>query len=276
MDAGLRAVVSRALGFIGDERAVETLCLCSQASHNPGDMWEIAMALGRIRGDKAVDCLVELIKTGEYDTEAVESSDFQYEIRWEAARYAILAAGQKDLEKIKAAIQGNTDKNVKNRMKAWDEGIKLLEECGDDKACYNKTLQNASADWFAREKAAFELARLAPGDDATALEIAKAFKVRNPDARVTMAVLPVQMLGEKKCQACVVAYENILKAEKGSMDPKNQLAVLKARHAMAKLRERATPQPVAAPAEEAPDEAKADAKADAKAEPPAEEKKAEG
>jgi hypothetical protein len=228
------------------------------------------MALGRIRGDKAVDCLVELIKTGEYDTEAVESSDFQYEIRWEAARYAILAAGLKDLDKIKAAVAGNTDKNVKNRMKAWDEGIKLLEECKDDEACYNKTLQNAAADWFAREKAAFELARLAPGDEPTAIEIAKAFKVRNPDARVTMAVLPVQMLGEKKCGPCVVAYENILKAEKGSMDPKNQLAVLKARHAMAKLRPRATPQPTA-PAEPEPD-----AKADAKAEPPADEKKAEG
>jgi HEAT repeat protein len=268
MDAGLRAVVARALGFIGDERAVEHLCLCSKASHNPGDMWEIAGALGRIGGDAAVDCLVELIKTGEYDTEAVDSSDFQYEIRWEAARYAILAAGNKDLEKIKAAIATNTDKNVKNRMKAWDKGIEVLEECKDDKACYNKTLQNASADWFAREKAAFEIARLAPGDEAAALEVAKAFKVRNPDARVSMAVLPVQMLGDKKCQPCVVAYDNILKAEKGSMDPKNQLAVLKARHAMAKLRVRGTPAPSAAPKE--------DAKADAKAEPPAEEKEAEG
>jgi len=271
LDAGLRAVVARALGFIGDERAVDSLCSCSKSSHNPGDMWEIAMALGRIRGDKAVDCLVELIKSGEYDTEAVESSDFQYEIRWEAARYAVLAAGVKDLDKIKAAIAGNTDKNVKNRMKAWDKGIELLEECKDDKACYEKTLQNASADWFAREKAAFEIARLAPGDEAAALEVAKAFKVRNPDARVTMAVLPVQMLGDKKCQPCVEAYDNILKAEKGSMDPKNQLAVLKARHAMAKLRVRSTPAPAAEAAPE--DDAKADATAE---EPPADEKKAEG
>jgi hypothetical protein len=49
--------------------------------------------------------------------------------------------------------------------------------------------QDQNADWFAREKAAFELARLAPGDKGAALELAKAFKVRNPDARVSMALL---------------------------------------------------------------------------------------
>lgn len=263
-DAGLRAVVARSLGFIGDESAVDALCSCSMASHNPGDMWEIAGALGRIGGSKAVDCLVEVMKNGEYDPEAVDSSDFRYEIRWEAGRSAVLAASPDDLGKIKAAISAQTDAKVKEHMANWEAGIKIVEECKADKACYLKTVQDANADWFAREKAAVELAKLSKGDVETAVEISKAFKVRNPDARVTMAVLPVQMLEGKKCQACVDAFEGILKAEKGSMDPKNQLAVIKARHAIAKLRDLGPTTGGAAPAPAAP-APDAKAGADAKA-----------
>ncbi len=260
--AGLRAFVAQALGFIGDERAVEPLCSCMHATHNPGDMWPIVQSVGLMGGDKAVDCLVDMLERGEYDPEYLTNSDFRYEVRWEGARFAILAASAENLPKVEKALADQTDPKVKEEIKKWQPGIDVVKACKADKACYLKTLKDSSADWFAREKAAVELARLAKGDKAVAVEISKAFKVRSPDARVTMALLPAWMLDGQSCAECVEAFDKIIKAEKGSMDATMQLAVLTARNTMAKLRPKAGAE-AAAPA------AKGDAKAaapDAKAE----------
>src|SRR5688572_465772 len=70
-EGDIRAVVASALGFIGDPSAAEKLCTCAKNSKNPGDMFPIAEALGRMGGPKAVDCLVDVIKTAEYDPELV-------------------------------------------------------------------------------------------------------------------------------------------------------------------------------------------------------------
>ena len=51
----------------------------------------------------------------------------------------------------------NKDANVTKNLAQWDAGITLVETCKEDAACYEKTLQDVNADWFAREKAAFEV-----------------------------------------------------------------------------------------------------------------------
>ncbi len=234
--AGLRAVIANALGFIGDEKAAESLCSCSMTTKNPGDMFPIMEALGRIGGEKAVSCLNEVIKAGEYDTEVV-MSDFKYEPRWDAARFAVLAAKPEQIASIKEAMASNKDAKITKELAKWDVGITLVESCTADAACYEKTLQDVNADWFAREKAAYEVARLKKGDVKAAESIAKAFKVRNPDARITMAWLPMHMLERgTPCGACVDAIQGVLDAEKGSMDAKYQASVLRARETMGALR----------------------------------------
>ena len=239
-DASLRAFVANTLGLIGDPKGVDPLCKCINATHNPGDMFPITEALGRIGGEAAFKCLADVTKTGEYDPEALENSDFRYQIRWEAARFAILTAGPDQLPALKDALAGAASggvKKVPEELVKWDAGVKLLESCKADKACYLKTLQDQNADWFAREKAAYEVARLSPGDKGVALELAKAFKVRNPDARVSMALLVPRVLGDAKCPECAVALDDVMKGEKGSMDATMQLPVLTARTAIARIGE---------------------------------------
>ncbi|HET6584580.1 MAG TPA: HEAT repeat domain-containing protein [Nannocystaceae bacterium] len=248
--AGLRAVVANALGFIGDEKGIEPLCTCSTASKNPADMFPINEALGRIGGPKAVDCLVNVIKTGEYTKDAIAKADLKYESRWESGRFAILAAGPDDVGKIKEAFAAQTDAAVKTELAKWGEGIKVLESCKTDKDCYLTTLRDSNADWFAREKAAYEVARLGDGDPKLALEIAKAYKVRNPDARVTMAWLPAKMMHGKPCPECAAALQSVLDAEELSTDASYQAPVLMARDSIAKLghEDDAEKTPAAAPA----------------------------
>ncbi len=235
-DANLRAVIANALGYIGDEKASESLCSCTMATSNPGDMFPIMEALGRIGGPTAVNCLSEVIKAGEYDTEIIRK-EFKFQPRWEAGRFAVLAASPETLGTVKAAMATNKDATVTKEMAKWDAGIKLVETCKADAACYQTTLDDVNADWFAREKAAFELAHLKKGDVATAEAISKAFKVRNPDARISMAWLPMHMLERgTSCPKCVEAIQGVLDSEKGSMDAKYQASVLRARETMAALR----------------------------------------
>lgn len=236
----VRAVIANALGLIGDKRAVAALCPCAKSSKNPGDMFPIAEALGRIGGPEATACLVDVVKTAEYDQEAVQNSDFVHQIRWEAGRFAVHAAGADEMASVKAAIEAaSSEANVAKEMEPWKAGVTVVEECKKDKACYLGKLKDTSSDWIVREKAAIELVRMAPGDLAVAEEISKAYKVRNPDARVTMVWSAATIMddGATKCPACVKAIEGILKAEKDSrIDKSYQLSVLMARYTLAKLR----------------------------------------
>jgi HEAT repeat protein len=234
--AELRAVVANAMGLIGDQRAVDVLCQCSLTSKNPGDMFEILNALGRIGGPKAVECLNTAMTKAEYTGDAALKEN-RLEARWESGRFAILAAGPDDIAKVEEAIAAGsaTDAKVKSEMEAWKPGIEIAKKCKADKDCYVATLRDTNADWFAREKAAFEVAKLGEGDPAMALEIAKAYKVRNPDGRVSMAWLPGKMLRDKKCNECAAALEAVHEAEKLSTDRLYQAAVLLARDTIAKL-----------------------------------------
>lgn len=239
-EGDIRAVVASALGFIGDPKAAEKLCVCAKKSKNPGDMFPIAEALGRMGGPKAVECLVDIVKTAEYDPELVTNSDFKYEIRWEGARFAVMAATIDEMPQVKEAIAAAAaaDPKTAEHVKTWEPGIAVVEECKKEKDCYLAKVKDSNADWFAREKAAVELARLAPGDKAAAFEIAKAYKVRDPSARVTMAWLPAKMMAGAKCQDCADEYERIMDSEKDSrLDATYQLSVLTARYTIPKLRE---------------------------------------
>lgn len=239
-DASLRAFVGNTLGLIGDPKGVAPLCKCVNATHNPGDMFPITEAMGRIGGEEAFKCLIDVTKNGEYDPEALDDSAFRYQIRWEAARFAILTAGPDNIPALQEALKAaaaNGDKKIVAEMPKWEPGLKVLETCKADVACYKKTLDDQNADWFAREKAAYEVARLSPGDKAAALEIAKAFKVRNPDARVSMALLVPRVLKGEKCPECAAALDDVMKGEKGTMDGTLQLSVLTARSSIARIAE---------------------------------------
>jgi len=244
--AELRAVVANALGLIGDPRAVDVLCQCSLTSKNPGDMFEILNALGRIGGTKAVECLNVAITTAEYTADAA-LKDRKFEARWESGRFAVLGAGPDDIAKVEEAIAaaGAADAKVKTELEAWKPGIEITKKCKADKDCYLAMLRDTNADWFAREKSAFEVAKLGVGDPAMALEIAKAYKVRNKDARVSMAWLPAKMLGDKKCPECAAALESVHEAEKLSTDRLYQAAVLLARDSIAKLSDEGAAEPAA-------------------------------
>ena len=257
MDAakvGLRAVVARSLGEIGDPAATAALCGCRNATHNAGDLWEITMALGRIGGKEAFECLTDIVANNEYNPADLVNSDFRYEIRWEGARWMILAAEHSDAAKIREVIDGQTDAKVKENIGKWDVGIKVLEECKDDKACYQNKLTDPGADWFAREVAAVQYAKRSSGDAAAALDIAKAFKVRDPGARVTMALLTAKVMDGKPCQECADELNRVMDSEQGSAKAEMQAAWLTARQSIAKLTRggggaAAAPAPAEKPAE---------------------------
>ena len=123
------------------------------------------------------------------------------------------------------------------RTPVADPGIEVLEKCKADKACYLKAVSDTNGNWFAREKAAFELAKLAAGDAAVAEAIAQAYKVREVVARVSMALLTGRVMRGKKCQKCADILNDIMKGEKGSTDVSYQKAVFTARETIAKLSE---------------------------------------
>jgi HEAT repeat protein len=236
-DVSLRNFIARSLGEIGDASAVAPLCACRDATHNPGDLREIAAALGRIGGDEAVSCLKVIAETGYYTDDAVQP-EFVHEIRWEAAHHLLMASRPADLPKVKQTIASQKDANIVKHLKALDPAIKATETCKDDKACYLKLVSDVGADPIAREKAAFELSRAAIGDIEVATALARAFKVRSPEVRVTMAQLVPRVVGDKACPACIEALEAVMKSEQGNASPEMQLPWLTARLAIAKLSRR--------------------------------------
>ena len=228
-----RAVIANALGLIGDLRAAAPLCKCAKVSGNPGDMFPIA-------GADAVACLADLIRTGEYDETAVMSADFVHQIRWEAARFGLLAADASQVKTIEAAVaDAAKEKLVAEKLAEWKPGFDAAAECNDDLTCWKAKLGDASQPWIVREKAAFMVARVSLGDVDVALELAEAFSVRDPDARASMAWLTAAILGHgaKRCPACAAELQGTMDQEKVGLPATYQLSVLTARYTVAKLRE---------------------------------------
>ncbi len=233
-----RAVVANALGLIGDPRAVSSLCRCATASRNPTDMFPIAEALARIGGTEATACLVRVIEHGVYDADNVASTDFVHEIRWEAARFAVLAAPVAELDRVHEAVsRARQDPVVSRHMGDGTAGLELRRQCGADLTCLLETLDDPKAAAFDREIAAVTAARIAPGRRDVAERIAAAYDVPDPDARVTMAWLAAQTLGGVRCPACAQRLEDHLEQATATRLPSEyMLSVLMARYAVARLR----------------------------------------
>ena len=233
---GVRAAAARALGEIGDPRAVDALCSCRDATHEPADLWEIATALGRIGGDAAVACLDGIVRDGFYSREAVERK-FEHEIRWEGVRLLILAGSASDVARIRATI-GASSAAVQAEIEAhgYARGLSVLERCASDSDCYAEVLADPARSGFEREVAGFQLARAArPGDVEVAAALARAFAVPDPDARVHMAWWTGRVAAGERCDACVEALTEVMAAEQGSAPATMLLAWLTARRTLAKL-----------------------------------------
>lgn len=234
----LRNAIVTSLGQIGDPKAAAAICPCTQATVHFEEQFMMAEALGYVGGDEAVKCLTNFVKTAESDPETLPSTDkTPLSIRIEAGRFAVLAAGPEQVAAVREAFAANTDPKVAEGLKQWEPALATLETCKSDKDCYLKTLKDTNANWVARENAAMELTRVAPGDAAVAEAIAQAYKVREVDARVTMALMASRIMQGKRCQKCVDALEDIMKGEKGTTDISYQKAVLTARDTIAKLSE---------------------------------------
>jgi len=234
----LRNAIVTSLGQIGDPKAAAAVCPCTQATVHFEEQFMMTEALGYIGGEEATKCLTNFLKTAESDPESLPSTDkTPLSIRVEAGRFAVLAAGPDQVAAVREAFAANTDPKVVEGLKQWEPALATLETCKADKDCYVKTLKDTNANWVARENAAMELTRLAPGDAAVAEAIAQAYKVREVDARVTMALMASRIMQGKRCQKCVDVLEDIMKGEKGTTDISYQKAVLTARDTIAKLGE---------------------------------------
>lgn len=234
----LRNGIVTSLGLIGDPKGAAIVCQCSAATNNFSEQEMAIRALGYIGTDDAVKCLANVVKTGESDPETLGQTDqTPLTVRIEAGRFLVLAAKPDQVGQAKEAFAANTDAKVKEGLAQWNAGVEIAESCKADKACYLKTLKDPNANWFAREKAAYELSRMSPGDIEVAKEIARAFKVREPAARVTMAWLVGKTMQGKKCQECAEMLEDVMKGEKGSTDVSLQPAVLAARDTIARVSE---------------------------------------
>jgi HEAT repeat protein len=253
MAGNLRAFAANSLGYIGDPAGIEPLCKCRNATHNPGDLWEITAGLGRI-GDKegkAFECLQKIVTDNYYELD-IEPADetaeaaaaakateeeFKYEIRWQGIRYLILAAPHTKTAEIKAALEGN-DPKVKAEVEklGWMTGVAVLEECKEDKACYERVMSDSTKPWFDREVGAFNFARMSePGDVDAAVKLAKAFKTRDAEARIHIAWLTAKVAAGKPCPACAEALEGVMKAEELTKEPTMQGAWMTARQTIAKV-----------------------------------------
>lgn len=234
----LRNAIVTSLGQIGDPRAATAICPCTQATIHFEEQFMMTEALGYVGGEEATKCLANFIKTAESDPESLPTTDkTPLSIRVEAGRFAVLAAGPDQVAAVREAFAANTDPKVLEGLGQWEPALQTLETCKADKDCYLKTVKDTNANWVARENAAVELVRLAPGDVAAAEAIAQAYKVREVDARVTMALMAARIMNGKRCQKCVDTFEDIMKGEKGSTDISYQKAVFTARDTIAKLAE---------------------------------------
>ncbi len=235
----LRMTIARQLGLTaahGDQTAVQALCGCAMASGS-FDQFEIAQALSRIGGDQAYDCLLDMVRGASYADDAVASPEYRYEIRWEAARFAILAAPANRIDEVEKTLASSSEEIVRAKSAEWVRGIELVKRCNDATGCLLAALANSGEHWFVREVAAQHLSRLATGDPQVALEISRAFEVKNPDARVTIALAVSRALGPTRCPRCVDAIETVLEAERGKLPAEMQLAVMTARQVIARIRE---------------------------------------
>jgi HEAT repeat protein len=236
LEVSERAIYANALGMIGDPAAVPTLCGCAGKSGDPSDTWEIAVALARIGGQEAFACLAELVDHGRYDPDLAGPGQEQA-IRWDGFRLAVLAAPPSELGALKE-LRDRAEPDVREHIRRdeSDIGIAVLEACAEDVACYREVLDDPERHSFERELAAFELARLRPGDLELAGAVAAAFATPDPGVRVNMAWLAGELARGHECPECVAGLEAVLFAEDTTKTATMQAAWIMARHTIDKAR----------------------------------------
>lgn len=234
-DNGVAAAIAHALGLIGDERAVPALCACLARPMIPQVDFPILEAMGRMGGPAATSCLLRVVREGESARESIEADEFLHELRWEAARLAILSGSAKDVPAIRTAITANRVRLVRRKSEQWNPGLELLERCQASRKCYETALSDDENGWFVREVSAYRLSRLADGDLAASLALSRAFSVPEPDARASMALLAPRVARGQACPECIAELEAVHERERGTMPATMQLPVLLARAAIARF-----------------------------------------
>jgi HEAT repeat protein len=247
IDNGMvRAVVSNALGQIGHAPAVPAICRCLMRDRDPGTGFPAAEALGRIGGDQATQCLVDVVASAAFDAESVASKQFVHELRWEAVRFAALAGGAEAVPTIRRALGRNTP-HVREQAKRFGPMLDALQRCKDEAKCLDALMADPGADPFAREAAAFARARQEPESADRAAAVSKLFATRDPDVRLSVAVLTRRVAPPHACPQCTEAFRNVFVQELGSMDVRMQASVLAARVTIAAVGDDATHVPFPAP-----------------------------
>lgn len=233
-DDGIRrSVAARALGLIGDARAVPSLCKCLHGRLDPGTAFPTTEALALIGGDEATRCLVELVTTAEYDPDTIASAEFRYELRWESIRLAALAGGPAAGPAIESAIAANRDRTFRAHARGFVSMLSALRGCTDGGACLEQLLTDDTADRFAREVAAYAIARARRGDTAAAQLLARAWAIPDADVRTSIALLVRRMSPRFACPACAEAIAEVMERERGAMPAVMQRAVIEARATIA-------------------------------------------
>jgi hypothetical protein len=232
-----RAFGAHSLGFIADPGAVASLCACNGKSESPVDMGEIAPALGRIGGDQALACLASLVEHGRYNDSEGSDPDYEFEIRPQSFRWAVIAAPASELGALNGLLRTAAPKvRAAIEREQLDIGLGVLQACGEDRACYRSILVDRSRHPYEREVAAFNLARRAtPGDLELAAALAAAFEAPDPEVRVNMAWLTAKVAAGRACPACVAGLEQVLTAEDTSKTASMQAAWIMARQTIDKL-----------------------------------------
>lgn len=232
-DAIRRSVAARALGLIGDARAVPSLCKCLRGHLDPGSAFPTADALALIGGDEATRCLVGLVATAEYDPDTIASPEFRYELRWESIRLAAIAGGPAAGPAIESAIAANRDRTFRGHARGFVSMLAALRGCTDGGACLEQLLTSATTDRFAREVAAYAIARAHRGDIKAAQLLASAWAIPDADVRTSIALLVRRVSPRFACQPCAEAIAEVVERELGTMPAVMQRAVIEARATIA-------------------------------------------
>ena len=241
-----RAFLARAVGRIGHAPAASNLCRCLKKDANPGTAFPAAEALASIGGETATQCLVDTITSARWDADLVASKEFEHELRWEAVRLAALAGGAKAVPAIRKALAGNP-KHVRERAKRFNPMLAALELCNDNATCLDEVIAELNANPFSREAAAHARARPESKSADLALAISNMFSARDPDVRVSAAVLTRRLAPRAGCPQCTASFRRVLKAEHGTMDARMQLSVIEARITIATVGDDATHVPFDVP-----------------------------
>src|SRR4051812_633389 len=189
------------LGYIATPAAVDAILAdLKDAKAEPSERASAADALYLSGDRRAVPVLMDVAKNGNVKNSAGETAA---DLRASAAIALARIAGKESYEAFKTLVDNETAAQGVFGM-ALDR-MQVAKECGDDLACYGKTLNDPS--WTRAEKAAFALAFSGNSKQALPLLLA-AMKPITTMAQdrypVHQAILfGLARLGTKDCKACV-------------------------------------------------------------------------